>query len=248
MMRLFISVIAAGIFSGCLCAQTANATFWTEEKAVMHFSNQHDSLKWDMEMLSDDIAGLRQDSPNPMYFGAFPVPSYGLLGNGSFTGLGNRGDILALGNKNLVWNSFFVRKNLINEGFMGSPNRKDEAFFVIVVLTDTVDTVNFSTMSGQVISRNHPNYVGQGMYRTKASRVDYISFITADRNAYALVNMRLFDLRRGQVLLVAPQKDGSFRSLQVMLPALSSDNVAIHIEKMLKTREAEKFFRKAGNI
>ena len=65
--------------------------------------------------------------------------------------------------------------------------------------------------------------------------VEFIVFETADHNAYALVNMRLFDLRIGRVVLIAPQTDGSFRSLQLSTKAQSPGEMDTYIKQLLRS-------------
>lgn len=60
--------------------------------------------------------------------------------------------------------------------------------------------------------------------------------------------MRLFDLNYGRVILIAPQKDGSLRSMQLMLPIISSNEVKSHVENLLEEKEIIDFFTKKGNI
>jgi len=185
----------------------------------------------------------------PLIDGVFPEPDYNLA-DSTFGGLGTSGewDGFDLKNKKIIWRSFFVRQSNVNKEFI--PNKPNEVFFTIVALTDTLETMDdFTLTSVSISSRNHPHYLGQGFIKTKTNKIDFISFITADRNAYAIVNMRLFDLRIGRIILIAPQKDGTLRSRQHEAPIMSSDETDKYIQDLLSSnKEIIDFFTQADNI
>lgn len=220
---------------------------WNKEKKELQNSYRKDSSKWDIKMLETDKKYMDHFS-DPIRDGVFPTPYYDLVGINSFKGLGNHSGYGKIQNKTIFYNSFFVRRSPVNEKYLQN-NRNDEVFFVILSLTDTIDTVDYSHFASQVVSRNHPDYIGQGAIYTKTSTpVEYVSFLTADRNSYAIVNMRLFDLSIGKIVLIAPQKDKTFRSRQVDLPPLSSEDLDQFIEELLKKPEIVSFFTNEGNI
>jgi len=99
------------------------------------------------------------------------------------------------------------------------------------------------------ISRNHPDYLGQGFIKTKNSRIDFLAFQTAESNNYAIINTRIFDLGLGKTVLIAPQKDRTLRSLQILRPPTSSDLIKVYTEeKSLKDKRVMAFLQKDGNI
>ena len=226
--------------------------YWSKEKEAAHISRRQDSTTWDKEMLATDLQYQMEKTLLPFQSGVFPNPHYDLVGEGSFKGVGNFGlsggddNELKLGDKTILYNAFYVGASEVNQAFLGE--KKDEVFFQIMVLTDFVDTVNYSHVLSEVVSRNHPHYIAQGSYKTKASSIDYAAFITADRNAYAIVNMRLFDLNLGKTILIAPQKDGSFRSMQLPSPPLSKDDVEGYSKQLLLREEVQDFFNQEGGI
>ncbi|MCH7524997.1 MAG: hypothetical protein IIC74_08310 [Bacteroidetes bacterium] len=124
-----------------------------------------------------------------------------------------------------------------------------KCFFSIVVLTDSIDLKRYTHTDVSVSSRNHPHYVGQGFVKTKSNRIDFVSFISADRNSYAIINLRLFDLRIGRIILIAPKKDGTLRSLQLDSPTMSSDEMDNHLKWILENnKQVIDFFTKPDNI
>lgn len=181
-----------------------------------------------------------------MAHGPFPVPKYDLLGNYRYRGGGVGGRWKNYEGKKIVYNYFVANKTEISQEFLG--NKKNEVFYTIISLTDFVDTVNFTHARSHFTSRNNPDFTCEGYYKTKENEVDYLAFLTANREQYAIVNMRLFNLKHGRVILIAPQKDGSLRSLQLSSPLLSADEMEAYIDKILKQEKVKEFFTNKANI
>lgn len=224
--------------------QISNA--WSSEKRSQFLQSRMDTAKWDIEMLAGDIplAGMR--GFGPFEIGAFPSPRYDLLGEGSFKGLGNVNNQFDVGGKPVVMSSFTVGANTINEErLLGA---KDEVFFQILILTDTIDIASGSLSQSLALSRNHPDYLGQGFCQTKKNRIDYVAFQTAEGNAYAIVNLRIFDLSHGKTILISPQLDQNLRSMQIDSPALSSESVVAYSEDLLSSPDIIQFFTSRQSI
>jgi hypothetical protein len=66
----------------------------------------------------------------------------------------------------------------------------------------------------EIISRNHPDYIGQGRMMAFEKQIDYMAFLTHTGQSYAIVNVRLFNLNLGKKIVITPQPDGSLRSRQ----------------------------------
>ncbi|WP_456438739.1 hypothetical protein [Psychroserpens sp.] len=61
--------------------------------------------------------------------------------------------------------------------------------------------------------------------------------------------MRLFDLRIGRIILIAPKNDGTLRSLQIDSPPMLSDEMDDYIKDLLKNNsQIIDFFTKHDNI
>jgi hypothetical protein len=234
------------------CTSTDNKNSWSKEQSNQQVLQREDSSTWDTQMFLADLANIRGESDLPMISGVFPVPAYDLVGKGSFKGVGNfgfpggEGSELKITGKTILYNSFFAGANSFNKGFIA--NKKNEVFFQIIVLTDTVDTVNYSHVGSEVISRNHPNYIGQGFYKTKSQKIEYIAFQTADRHSFAMVNMRLFDLSLGRTILIAPQTNQSFKSKQINAEILSSEEIEAFTDSLVKVPQIIQFFTQNGTI
>lgn len=219
---------------------------WNDSIAQNHFNNRNDSLTWDMEMFNSELSEKFEPSIVPINYGVFPNPDYDLLGEGSFKGLGVAGTHKKIGDKTVQYTSFFVKKNELNKNDLA--NRNNDVFFNIIILTDTLDTKNYNLKSGAIISRNHPNYIGQGSIITRENKIDFVAFHTIENNDYAIVNMRLFNLKYGNTILIAPQKDHSLRSLQLDIPNLEFEQVDTKMDDLLKMDNVNSFFTQPNNI
>lgn len=249
-MKHIIKIIALSsslIFINCGVKPKNKSFEWNLEKEKIHNENRNVFSLRDIKTWEADLKNLTEEKSEPLLDGVFPVPDYDSV-DSTFSGLGSKGEWkgLQLKNKTLIHHSFFISKCDVNKQFI--PTKEDEVFFTIISLTDSIDLKNFSHTSAGISSRNHPHYIGQGFVKTKKSQVDFLSFITADRNAYAVVNMRIFDLRIGRIILIAPQKDGTFRSLQLDSKILSSDEINTYVTDLLKEERVISFFTESGNI
>ena len=230
------------------CSAQKNVLSWNKEKTLNHLANIGDSTKWDTVLLNRDRSANEERIAKPFRYGAFPVPKYELLGQGTFKGVGNGGNFtgISMYGKKILYSYFLVNKNSLIEKYI--KDKPNEVFFAILVLSDFVDTVNFSHAGVQIISRNNPDYIGQGFFKTKDDEIDYIAFLTAERDEYAIVNMRLFNLKNGRFILIAPQKNGTIRSMQIQTPILSDTELESYIEKITKQENVMMFLKNKNNI
>ncbi len=219
---------------------------WDKTKQRQRLEQREDPVTWDTTLLHSDLQGILMPSSLFMRYGAFPVPQYDLCGKGSFKGLGNFQEVTTFENRCLVSNRFYIKKNVLNVQAVG--DKADYVFFMLVVLTDSVDTIDYAHGVSQVISRNHPDYVGQGSFFLKHDRIDYMAFTTASGPSYAIINTRLFDLEYGKLIFIAPQQDGSLRSMQIPTARYSNEEAADLLASLLKQKKVQLFLRDPGNI
>jgi len=211
--------------------------------------NIKNSELWDMERMKNDI--MPANEFHPIQFGAFPVPHYDQLGpyrGGGYAGNTKARSLpeykLMIEDKEIVFDSYFIG----DSPFYKEENR-NRVFFTIVTVIDTVDVRNFALGSAMMLSRNHPDYGGEGSIVTKNNRIDYVTFTTPEKGSFAIVNMRLFHLEYGGIILVAPQKDGSLRSLQIKGEKITTEGVFDYIKnEVLKREDAIQFFTSEGVI
>lgn len=244
--KFFAFILFAFFVTFCKAQEVISE--WTEKSEKLHLQNRQDTATWGAELLRRDIESNKERIAKPIRYGAFPVPKYELLGKDSFKGIGNGGNFTGIdvNGKKVIYSYFLVNKNTLTQKFIG--DKPNEVFFTIVTLTDFIDTVNYTHAGVQIISRNNPDYIGQGFFKTKTDEIDYIAFLTANRDEYAIVNMRLFNLKNGRIILIAPQKDGSLRSMQLETPILSDKELSDYINKILQQDNVKIFFNNGNNI
>jgi hypothetical protein len=236
--------LAGVVFAAAAMADAPQPEYkgWGLDQEKTHVKRREDPATWDKRLLDVDRKDAKDNPGRPFREGAFPVPRFDLVGKGAHGGFG------VMGNMEYAWHdhyvmgdSFSVGRSSVNEAFLG--DRKEEVFFHILVLSDKKDSYGGSLIS----SRNLPHAIGQGVIKTSKSEIDYVAFQTADRNAYAIVNMRLFDLRAGRVIIIAPQKDKTLRSMQVEAPVLESKDLKDFDAKLLKEPRVVRFLDMPGN-
>ncbi len=219
-------------------AQSLTNSSWDESKRKQHLENVQDPTTWDMEMVETDkpIIEMGLDF-GPFPYGVFPVPKYELTAGDSEVAVGNTPGSFKVNGKSVYMNSFQCYKNPVNEGLLGDAESK--SFFQIIILTESTEE------DGQfgILSRNHPDYMGQGYLDTEKGRIDYAAFITAEGDSFAIVNSRLFNLNYGTTVLIAPQEDGTLRSMQIDSPALTVDEVQQYSEELLTKAQVKQFFK-----
>ncbi|MDE7414109.1 MAG: hypothetical protein K2N05_10055 [Muribaculaceae bacterium] len=223
---------------------------WTPEWRKKFLSDRENPEKWDSPHYIEDLQNISQHKHSPLSIGVFPVPNYNLY-PGTFDGVfaanfdiplstGNRIACLINGNSKTTLNSSLIGDN------------DTDFFFILAVVTDMPqDTISYDDVNVEAISRNHPDVISQGYVRISPNdKVDYVSFRAANNDAYAVVNMRLFNLNDGNIVIIVPQEDGSLRSMQINpdelltfqtlrlnLTTLFTENEAI--KRFLNTRQDE---------
>lgn len=184
---------AAGGLTGSLQATYRG---WDLAKEKQHVKRREDPATWNMELFAGDKEVV-SNTARPLSFGVFPNPNYDLIGHRSFRGAGTMRTVGKIGGRYVHGNAFFTTRSPVNEKFIG--DRKDEVFFQVLILSDGPLEGDGVVASSQIASRNHPHIVAQGQLGVRGQTIDYVAFQTADRNAYSIVNMRLFDLPRRQL-------------------------------------------------
>ncbi|KAB1228607.1 hypothetical protein [Chryseobacterium viscerum] len=148
---------------------------------------------------------------------------------------------LKLQGKRIVYISFVENK----WGALNSHKvkNKDRVFFTILVLTDFIDDKEYTSSKMNIVSRNFPDVIGQGFVKTSNNKIDFSAFTTLEKEDFAIVNMKLYHLKYGNVILIAPQKDGSLRSLQINNTTdLTSETLKPYVEQLTQQPETVTFF------
>jgi hypothetical protein len=212
----FLTLLFITLLGTCGRAQNTFPVL-TESQRKAHLERREDSTTWDRKMLAEDLQYIDFfEDVGPMRPGVFPEPDYDLIGKNSFDGVFSAGTIWkpdTIANKAIGFISFGVGKNTWHRPFMGTDT--NQVFFTLVTVIDTLDADGDPLVSSLVLSRNNPDVMGECSIRNTVGSVDCVAFTTAENDRFAIVNMRLFNLKYGDVIVIAPQKDGSFRSLQI---------------------------------
>lgn len=186
--------------------------FWTPERRIRYSKRRLDSRYWDMMLFQEDLSLHnsidRSLSPAISDFPS-PVPSYENF-NGSI-----QWPEFKIGNRTISSSCLLWGRCVVNEELFSNRDHTLRSYFNIFVLTDRSGE---GTKSLSMASRNYPHVFSSGKQTTSVGVVDWAHVGFADGNNYALINARIFDLKFGRTILVAPQKNGSLRFMQLKSP------------------------------
>jgi hypothetical protein len=183
--------------------------FWTPARRAEYSKRRLDSSLWNSEYLDMDVE-VREKFPWPTKAALEGIPSPVPQYPNDFGGavmvpnlkIGNRdikGTIVA-------WGKSDVNRHLF-------PNDTDDLliYLNIFILTDTPKIENGKNA---IVSRNWPHILSTGKQKTSIGNVDWVHVAFANDDNYAFISQRIFDLKFGNTIFVAPQKDGTLRFLQ----------------------------------
>ena len=241
----FLSLLVLIIILSCSPTRTKadnNETQnWPLEKAKKQASDFNSAETWDTETLEMEVeyidALTSQDLP--LFPSPFPTPTYESPGNGN-------GPIKTeIAGKSIEGHYAIIAKGEHSNHLFKNPTDEYVVYFSILSIADGKGNENPVSAT----SRNHPHYLSQGSINTSTkSRVDWVAVQLADQNAYAIINSRLFDLRVGRLILVAPQKDGSIRFYQTDAPPMNLDEQKKYIEDLKSQQKVIDFLTIENNI
>lgn len=213
---------------------------FTKQQRLDHLKRLQDSTTWDAKHFAIDQQVTGLDMAGPFELAAFPVPKYELLTGEAQVALGHFSSNLTLDHHKLYSSAFYMYKNPVNADVLG--DLENMVFFQIIVLCDDSEPDAQSV----VWSRNHPDYFGQGYVKSNLGNIEYAAFITAEGQSFAIVNTRLFNLSYGRTIVIAPQKDGTLRSLQLALGDMEKDGLQQHNEQLLSNEHLKRLLESPG--
>lgn len=226
-------------------AQSDEAIKKVREKQLM-LQNKTESL--DFKRMEGELKEQSKDE-SPFTYGIFPYPIYDSIQKNGFKGVGTSGNFfgLKLQDKRIVYTSFTEK----NWGTLNSHKvkGKDRVFFTVLVLTDFIDDKKYSSSKMHIVSRNFPDVIGQGFVKTSLHKIDFSAFTTLEGDDFAIVNLKLYHLKYGNIILIAPQKDGSLRSMQIKSEAdLTTETLNPFLQELIKKPEITAFFINKDSI
>lgn len=229
MIKHVILLASAGmLWTSCTNKKASDAAaineepVWTIDSLAQVANNQLDSTKWDRSLLVQDIEtyGQYAEAFNayPLNKSPFPVAEY---------------DYAVSYIPFVIETDSFIFKGIRVGEY---PNPESDSIsdkLTLLVLTNDKDAEE-TTM---VESRNAPYLTAQGCVKTSNNDYDWLFSASPDGYAMLIVNMKLFDLRFGETILIYPQKDRSFRYQQLKIA--SNDHLDLQSFKSLIMNHAE---------
>ncbi len=221
-------------------------SFWNEERRAEYAKRQANPAVWNMNIFKEDLVHHKKHFPTTkpaLSNFPSPVPNYGNFG-GSITW-----PKLVVGDRIIRSTMFAWQKYDVNEHLAEDGSHNMIVYFNIFVLTD--DTEN--DMARAMTSRNYPHVLSTGKLKTSVGEVDWVHTGLADGNNYAFINQRIFDLKFGKTIMVAPQKDGSLRFMQMESPSSYRQTVdgefsKKYIEQLQRDEQVIEFFTNKNTI
>ncbi|MEM9383085.1 MAG: hypothetical protein AAGB93_24260 [Planctomycetota bacterium] len=182
---------------------------WTLEDERDHVERLQDPDWWDLDRMGMEKQVI--DLPmEPLPYGAWPVPAYDPEAHGHFTGVASAASDVQLDDGR------WLLGDVASVGRLAAD--EPVVFFALFTVSDGPR----DGASPLISSRNHPHPLVQGVRTPRADvpkrTIEYVAFADANEEGWAIVNLRLFDLRVGRAVLVRQLEDGTLRSRQVALP------------------------------
>ena len=238
------SLIKAGIIGAIMSFTLVSAAqhdefLWDREAIVQSARDHNNPSLWNTGMLEQEIefVPFLLEMDLPLAITPFPVPDYETNGNG------NRQLETVISGKQILGQTLSVGRGAYSEFLFDGIDNDQVYYFTILTVAVNDDAEVMAS------SRNHPNYIGQGsLNRGVNSRIDWVAFQSADDNAFAIVNGRLFDLKAGRVVLCAPQADGSMRFHQLDHGVFTEQTLEAFINELPSHGAAVEFFGRNGGI
>lgn len=196
-----------------------------------HIENQYNISKIDINMLSEDILHFDKNNNLPLNYIPFPVAKYDYFYDNSFKGLQSFVFTKPYKKGRLV---FFVgispkvSKNLFEDNF--------EILLCIGFYSEMeIEEINQS-IKANISSRNHPDYLFSGSFNNLNLNHEFVSFKTFEGASFAVVNMKLFNLAEGNLILITPYDKNYFtyKQINIIRNFVDKSHLENFIERQIK--------------
>lgn len=205
--KLLIFIIFGLFFSSCQERENSNPVIenteineWNIER-LNNQSIQHlDSTRWDKEMFRQDIETYIKYSEvfnsYPLNKSPFPVAEY---------------DYAVSSIPFSIELDSIVFKGVRIGEYENPESEKIIDKLTLLVLTNDRN----SEETTLVDSRNYPYLTAQGIFKVTNNEFDWVFSSSPDGFSTLIINMKLFDLRFGETVIIYPQSDKSFLYEQI---------------------------------
>ncbi|MGR3809141.1 hypothetical protein [Jiulongibacter sp. NS-SX5] len=181
-------------------AEIKEGKSWSNEQLGLRAQQHLDSSQWDVSLFHQDIETYAAYADilksYPLNKSPFPVAQYDY----------------AVASRPFI---FETEHNILKGVRIGEYENPESEKIIdkltLLVLTNDKDAEE-STL---VESRNYPYLTAQGTFTVKNHEYDWVFSSSPDDYATLLLNMKLFDLRFGETVIIFPQKDESFTYIQI---------------------------------
>lgn len=174
---------------------TIESKVWNTATLKDRVKNNLDSNHWDNELLNQDIETYHKYAEVfqsfPLNKSPFPVARYDYA-------VSSAPFVLEMDNT--------VFKGVRIGEYEDPESEKVSDKLTLLVLTNNAEAEE-STL---VESRNYPYLTAQGTFKVTNNVFNWVFSASPDGYSTLLLNMKLFDLRFGETIIIYPQKDQSF--------------------------------------
>lgn len=181
--------------------------------------NNQDPTKWNKELFEKDKKWAKEGEAKPLKELAFPVEKYDYyVFNSPFN--------FKIGDQHFSGISF-------GENVGGKENKfilKTELTLIFYTRDKAIQ------IEGDVSSRNYPYLTVQGQVEA-ISQFDFVGLKSPENSGYLIVNLKSFDLRFGETVMVFPNKDNSFYYLQLKEKPKLNEKAADFVKRIVTDKK-----------
>ena len=238
--KLLIIIISGILFHSCLEREKSNSIDKTVEekkwdieklnnRAVQHL----DTTKWDIKLFNQDIETYNKYSEifqsYPLNKSPFPVAEY---------------DYAVSSVPFSIEKDSTVFKGVRVGEYENPESEKIIDKLTILILTNNKDAEETTLVD----SRNYPYLTAQGIFKVINNEFDWVFSASPDGFSTLLINMKLFDLRFGETIIIYPQTDKSFLYEQIEDSPNNYDNFEDFKKSIINNPKVKKQLVSEKNI
>lgn len=200
--KILISIIIGCTFYSCQIGKepvrktnTNEISQWSIQDLNQRAEQHLDSLNWDQQLLKQDIEAYDKYSETfksyPLNKSPFPVAEY---------------DYAVFSIPFIIEEDGHIFKGVRIGEYENFESEKIINKLTLIILTNDKEAEE-STL---VDSRNFPYLTAEGYFKVSNNEYDWVFSASPDGFSTLIINMKLFDLRFGETIIIYPQSDKSF--------------------------------------